>query len=578
MTTPDARVLIDFEQDINPASGVFPSPIWTDVSSYMRAPRNGQGFSIVRGRHRETDRIEAGRFAVDLGNEGGEFIPTNIESPFYPFVLPDRRIRIVADAETGLTPFRMRSSRNRGGDVQRGRAIAEIVLADGIIDGWSFTFPGRGADALAHVAAVDLMAAMAQDEVTASTPVEQTGQRIARLLDEATYAGERDLDEGEFEVQATEYDADNLLDAVRQAETSEGGVFYVARDGRLTFRSKAARLQPPAPGARFSVTAPDHPFVDIALEFDRTLIRNIIRATSPSVTPVELQDSASIARHGERIQDLEAIVSDETELLTLAQDYLARHGRPVMAVRELDLSDITTDWPFVLSRDIWDAVTLEVELVADLVYEQPSLIEGIRIASPRRSRWLGVWRLSPQEFPELLTENQTSLEDGDADGWDDETNCTVAAVLEGTFYLGSVSKALHGSYALEVRPLADGEVSAITTPSGGIAVEEGLLYRVTSNLARGRVLFGGSPSSMGLHLEVDWRTAGGSFISTSVGASRTLSSHVQSWLGLELSAQAPATAAKADLRVVIEDHEDDGFGGTIPIYYYLDLSSFRRVA
>jgi hypothetical protein len=61
-----------------------------DISIYVREA------STHRGAQRELERIEAGTASIVLDNRDGRFTPLNPASPYYPNILPMRRIRIRA--------------------------------------------------------------------------------------------------------------------------------------------------------------------------------------------------------------------------------------------------------------------------------------------------------------------------------------------------------------------------------------------------------------------------------------------------------------------------------------------------
>jgi hypothetical protein len=59
-----------------------------DITPYVREA------STHRGANRELERVEAGTGSVALDNRDGRFTPFNSASPYYPYILPMRRIRI----------------------------------------------------------------------------------------------------------------------------------------------------------------------------------------------------------------------------------------------------------------------------------------------------------------------------------------------------------------------------------------------------------------------------------------------------------------------------------------------------
>jgi hypothetical protein len=59
-----------------------------DITTYVREA------STHRGASRELERIEAGTASITLDNQDGRFTPLDSDSPYYPNILPMRRVRI----------------------------------------------------------------------------------------------------------------------------------------------------------------------------------------------------------------------------------------------------------------------------------------------------------------------------------------------------------------------------------------------------------------------------------------------------------------------------------------------------
>ncbi len=78
------RAQIAFDSDPND------TPIWEDVSGYVYS------FSLRRGRQHELDRVEAGTAMVTLDNQDRRFDPSNADGPYYPNVVPMRRLQLAA--------------------------------------------------------------------------------------------------------------------------------------------------------------------------------------------------------------------------------------------------------------------------------------------------------------------------------------------------------------------------------------------------------------------------------------------------------------------------------------------------
>jgi hypothetical protein len=94
---PTCKVEIAFQNDPYASS-----PTWTDVTAYVRGE-----VSVKRGRNYELGRTDAGTATLALENTDGRFSPLNTSSPYQPYVLPYRPIRITAfDGTTTYNIFR----------------------------------------------------------------------------------------------------------------------------------------------------------------------------------------------------------------------------------------------------------------------------------------------------------------------------------------------------------------------------------------------------------------------------------------------------------------------------------------
>jgi hypothetical protein len=128
----------------------FVTPAWTDVSDYVLSG------SITRGRTSELDRARAGQATLVFTNEDRRFDPTHAASPYYPNVLPMRRLRVRATYNT-----------------------VTYDLFSGYIDRWEqqYQHPGNATavvsatDAFKVFAAKDLPSSAYAAEVRADGPV-----------------------------------------------------------------------------------------------------------------------------------------------------------------------------------------------------------------------------------------------------------------------------------------------------------------------------------------------------------------------------------------------------------------------
>lgn len=83
--TYDLAVTVEIAFGSDPGAA---SPTWTDVTQYLKK------FTVHRGRADELAAFSAGQVQMTLSNEDRRFDPTYAAGPYYPNVIPMRRIRI----------------------------------------------------------------------------------------------------------------------------------------------------------------------------------------------------------------------------------------------------------------------------------------------------------------------------------------------------------------------------------------------------------------------------------------------------------------------------------------------------
>lgn len=237
--------------------------------------------SIRRGRQNRIDPVQAGRATVILRNNDGALDPLNTASVLYPGVEPRRPINIYADSVQVYAGFvdDIDLEYTPGGD-----AAVRIEASDGLTRFALASFPSAG-------------------EVFTA---EDSGARIQSVLNSNVnfWDGLTDLDTGDSLLAAGTAKG-NALEYLQLVERSEGGFFFVARDGKLTFRNRNNPAQ--NPGALTLSDVPGGigvctPYVQLTRQAGIEDIFNEVTAVGPAGTAIA-SDTNSIETYG--IRDLE---------------------------------------------------------------------------------------------------------------------------------------------------------------------------------------------------------------------------------------------------------------------------------
>lgn len=180
---------------------------WTDITPWVDGVKTNRGFS------QELTAYTAGRLTVQLDNTDGRFSPDNTSSPY----------RVGDSTAIGvLRPIRVRAS----------YAGVEWIIFTGRVEEWPETFQGVEG-ATVTVTAVDGFAALGAFNSFEQTPAgagESFGDRIARILTNAGFDGDRRIDTGGHTMQATTLAAETITELKLTAD-SEGGAVWIGGDG-----------------------------------------------------------------------------------------------------------------------------------------------------------------------------------------------------------------------------------------------------------------------------------------------------------------------------------------------------------
>ena len=98
MTVPTVKVEVSFTTTPDD-----PSPVWVDITKYVRCVTDS--VKIDHGRQDWVSQATENQLALTLINSDGRFTPGNVNSPYYPNVTKDKRLR-VSVVDNGVTYVR----------------------------------------------------------------------------------------------------------------------------------------------------------------------------------------------------------------------------------------------------------------------------------------------------------------------------------------------------------------------------------------------------------------------------------------------------------------------------------------
>jgi hypothetical protein len=349
-----------------------------DITEWVRSG------STDRGGQRELERTaEAGTGHMVLDNRDGRFTPFNVNSPYYPDILPLRRIRIQAVWDTVTYP-----------------------VFQGFVESWPITFPGD-MDNIVTVQIVDGFELLANDgaKVSGSFPQQQTGERVETVLLAAGFAAsEMLIDTGVSTVAAVTLENENVLSHIQSMTHVEQGRFFVDREGLFVFTERSTSSMPDLSTRTWADDGTGMSYRELTPVFDKTLILNDVHLTREGGTEQVVQHLESYHRYNWRPKVETGLpLSDDAQVLDLAQRFIDRYHEPQLRIEGLvDNAMQHRFWDQVLDRDLGDLVKVS-ETQTDIA--QVSAIEGIA-HDIGQNTWVVSLRVSP-----TVVENYARLDD-----------------------------------------------------------------------------------------------------------------------------------------------------------------------
>ena len=326
MTTPSQRlagllVQINFEDEISiPFTlndgrfGALDTGILGGSAPIVDYTSRTTNINIRRGRDVLQDGYNAGQATVRILDPDGDFNPQNIDSPIYGYVTTNKKLRI-----------------SHYGTATTGGGLQANYLFTGYISDYRYTFPQGQETGYVTITAFDafkLFNTSAITTVTGAAAGNKTGTRIGQILTQIGWptGRMRSIATGQVECLNDNGTSRSALTAIRLAEISENGAFYIRPDGTARFLNRASVYGGDPEEYDFSndqFVAAGLPYQNIKFAFDDKRVYNSATITREGGTAQTYSDATSIAKyflHSYTQSNL--IMSSNTEALLLAEGYI----------------------------------------------------------------------------------------------------------------------------------------------------------------------------------------------------------------------------------------------------------------
>lgn len=291
--------------------------------------------SITRGRNLMRDTYEAGQATIRVLDPLSYFNPQNTASPYFGFLTPLRKLRVSATV---------------GG--------VGYFLFSGYTIEYRYTYPRGQETGYVDIICTDafrLFQQAAVTTVTDATAGQDTGTRINKILDQVSWpTSMRAIDTGDSLCQADPGTARPTLDAIKNAEFSEQGAFFIDSEGTANFinRNNVIAKYGETP-IEFNQTT-GIPYTNLVFAFDDKLIINSAGMTRVGGTQQVADNTDSITKYFlHQINESNLVVQTDAEALNIAKIYVATRAETTIRIDAMtvDLLDPAVPTATMLGLD-----------------------------------------------------------------------------------------------------------------------------------------------------------------------------------------------------------------------------------
>ena len=294
--------------------------------------------SITRGRNIQRDTYEAGTCTVRVLDPLSYFNPQNTASPYYGYLAPLRKIRISATTAT-----------------------TQKYLFSGYITDYKYTYPTNQDTAYVDITCADgfrLFQMANITTVTGGVAGQTTSARINSILDQVSFPSSmRTISTGLNTCITDPGTNRTALAALKNAEVSETGAFYMNGSGTAVFKNRTDVFNSlsKTPVAFNQTTG--IPYRNLKFSFDDKLIINQANFGRVGGTVQTAFNQTSIDKYfPHSITQTDLVAETDTLVQNIALEYVATRQETTIRIDEMvvDLLDPAVPTDTMLGLDYFD--------------------------------------------------------------------------------------------------------------------------------------------------------------------------------------------------------------------------------
>jgi len=334
--------------------------------------------SITRGRNIQRDQYEAGQCTVRVLDPLSYFNPQNVSSPYYGKLVPLRKLRVSATTAT-----------------------TQKYLFSGYAIEYRYTYPVNQDTGYVDIVCQDafrLFNMANVNTITDSGAGQTTGTRIDKILNQVSFpTSMRTVAAGANTCIADPATNRTSLAAIKNAEFSETGAFYMDTSGTAVFKSRAQVMASLATSPTAFNQTGGIPYKNLKYAFDDKLIINQANLGRVGGTVQVVTNQTSVDKYfPHSVTQTDLVAETDTIVSEIAKEYIATRQETTIRIDEMtvDLLDPSVPTDTMLGLDYFSNL-----LITNVQPDGSTIVKNLQFQGIN-------WSITPNK----MTANITTLE------------------------------------------------------------------------------------------------------------------------------------------------------------------------
>jgi hypothetical protein len=294
--------------------------------------------TINRGRNLQRDTYEAGTCTVRVLDPLSYFNPQNTASPYYGYLAPLRKLRVSATTAT-----------------------TQKYLFSGYVTDYTYTYPVNQDTGYVDISCTDAfrLFQLANISTVTSSPAGQTtSARVSAILNQVSFPSSmRTISTGLNTCIADPATNRTSLAAIKNAEMSETGAFYMNGSGTAVFKNRTDVMNSLAKTPVAFNQSGGIPYRNLVFAFDDKLIINQANFARVGGSTITATNQTSVDKYFPHTVTQTDLIAETDDIVTdIAREYVATRAATTIRIDEMvvDLLDTAVPTDTMIGLDFFD--------------------------------------------------------------------------------------------------------------------------------------------------------------------------------------------------------------------------------